>query len=212
MDKTVESMNIYEKMNAIEDKIGTIPKNLTVGTGRYAYKAVAEKDILAAVKEAEKEYRVFSYPVESRVIDSSMLKKDPDEGAKIFVRIERVYRFVNMDNPEEYVDVKGYGDGIDTLDKAPGKATTYADKYALMKAYKIETGDDLDAHASDDLSGHSIYKIKERIEKLITVKMQNGLAMKDLLSGLGINQKQFDAIMKNAFTNINWLEASLKKL
>lgn len=212
MDKTIESMNIYEKMSAIEDKIATIPKNLTVKAGRYTYKAVAEKDVLAAVKEAEKEYRVFSYPVDSRVIDSNMLKKNDEDDAKLFIRMERVYRFLNMDNPDEYVDVKGYGDGVDALDKAPGKAITYADKYALMKAYKIETGDDLDAHASDDLSGHSIYKIKERIGKLITEKMQNGLDMKDMLSDLGISQKQFDQIMKNAFTNINWLEGALRKL
>lgn len=212
MDKPIESMNIYEKMSAIEDKIATIPKNLTVKAGRYTYKAVAEKDVLAAVKEAEKEYRVFSYPVDSRVIDSNMLKKNDEDDAKLFIRMERVYRFLNMDNPDEYVDVKGYGDGVDALDKAPGKAITYADKYALMKAYKIETGDDLDAHASDDLSGHSIYKIKERIEKLITEKIQNGLDMKDMLSDLGISQKQFDQIMKNAFTNINWLEGALRKL
>ena len=201
MDKPIESMNIYEKMSAIEDKIATIPKNLTVKAGRYTYKAVAEK-----------EYRVFSYPVDSRVIDSNMLKKNDEDDAKLFIRMERVYRFLNMDNPDEYVDVKGYGDGVDALDKAPGKAITYADKYALMKAYKIETGDDLDAHASDDLSGHSIYKIKERIGKLITEKMQNGLDMKDMLSDLGISQKQFDQIMKNAFTNINWLEGALRKL
>lgn len=212
MDKPIESMNIYEKMSAIEDKIATIPKNLTVKAGRYTYKAVAEKDVLAAVKEAEKEYRVFSYPVDSRVIDSNMLKKNDEDDAKLFIRMERVYRFLNMDNPDEYVDVKGYGDGVDALDKAPGKAITYADKYALMKAYKIETGDDLDAHASDDLSGHSIYKIKERIEKIISAKLQNGLDMKEMLGGLGISQKQFDQIMKNAFTNINWLEGALRKL
>ena len=43
-----------------------------------------------------------------------------------------------------------YGDGVDTYDKAPGKAMTYADKYALMKAYKISTGDDPDQEASPE--------------------------------------------------------------
>ena len=58
----------------------------------------------------------------------------------IFLRIKTVYRFVNIDNPTEFIDVETFGDGVDSQDKAPGKAMTYADKYALLKAYKIETG------------------------------------------------------------------------
>ena len=64
------------------------------------------------------------------------------------MRMEVTYRFVNIDKPEEIVEVKTFGDGLDTGDKAPGKAMTYADKYALMKAYKLSTGDDPDKDAS----------------------------------------------------------------
>ena len=39
---------------------------------------------------------------------------------------------------------------LDSGDKGDGKAMTYGDKYALMKAYKISTGDDPDAQASVD--------------------------------------------------------------
>lgn len=67
------------------------------------------------------------------------------------MRIETVYRFVNVDKPEEYIDMVSYGDGVDSQDKAPGKAMTYADKYALLKAYKIQTGDDPDANGSGEL-------------------------------------------------------------
>ncbi|MBR3243048.1 MAG: ERF family protein, partial [Parasporobacterium sp.] len=44
-----------------------------------------------------------------------------------------------------------YGDGVDSQDKAPGKAMTYGDKYALLKAYKIITGDDPDQNYSEEL-------------------------------------------------------------
>ena len=66
------------------------------------------------------------------------------------MRLETAYRFINMDKPEEFIDIDTYGDGLDTGDKAPGKAMTYADKYALMKAYKISTGDDPDKEASPE--------------------------------------------------------------
>ena len=66
------------------------------------------------------------------------------------MRVETTYRFVNIEDPNEFVDIKTYGDGIDSVDKAPGKAMTYGDKYALLKAYKIITGDDPDQKASED--------------------------------------------------------------
>lgn len=205
-------MNIYEKMSAITAEIKRIPKNLTVGTGKNQYKAVAEGDILAVVKDAEKKYKVFSYPHSHKIVDSRTLvtKNDYGEKESQFVRIEAVYRFVNMEDPKEFVDVNAFGDGVDSLDKAPGKATTYADKYALMKAYKVETGEDTDCGASDDLLGHDIWKIKQRVEQIITAKLQSGLSQDEIIARAGLNRKQFDACM-NAFQNVAALEAKMKK-
>ena len=47
----------------------------------------------------------------------------------------------------------GYGHGIDSQDKAPGKATTYALKYALLYTFMVATGkiDDADSTHSDDI-------------------------------------------------------------
>lgn len=206
-------MNIYEKMSAITAEIKRIPKNLTVGTGKNQYKAVAEGDILAVVKDAEKKYKVFSYPHSHKIVDSRTLATKNYYGEKEsqFVRIEAVYRFVNMEDPKEFVDVNAFGDGVDSLDKAPGKATTYADKYALMKAYKVETGEDTDCGASDDLLGHDIWKIKQRVEQIITAKLQSGLSQDEIIARAGLNRKQFDACM-NAFQNVAALEAKMKKV
>ena len=45
---------------------------------------------------------------------------------------------------------------------------------------------------ADDLDFHSILKIKERLEKLITLKMQNGLSLKEIATGTGIGQEDED--------------------
>ena len=152
-------MNVYQKMSAITQEIATIAKNLMVGEGRNQYKAVSEADVLAAVKPVEAKHGIYSYPVQRRVIDSGEMvtvkeyKGDKSEIRRLYLRVETVYRFVNMDNPEEYIEITTFGDGVDTQDKAPGKAMTYSDKYALLKAYKIQTGDDPDANASEPLGG-----------------------------------------------------------
>lgn len=53
-------------------------------------------------------------------------------------------RFVNIDNPDDCIDVMSFGYGIDDQDKGAGKAMSYAVKYALLKTLGLETGDDPD--------------------------------------------------------------------
>ena len=149
-------MNIYEKLAAITSELNAVAKNLMVGEGRSSYKAVSEADVLAAVKPLEQKYKVYSYPLSRKVIDSDIIttKKvyngQESEISNFFMRVETVYRFVNTEDPADYVDITTYGDGVDSNDKAPGKAMTYGDKYALLKAYKIITGDDPDQNRSDE--------------------------------------------------------------
>lgn len=195
----METMNIFQKMSLVTDRIKTVPKNITVGVGNAQYKAVSEKDILAVVKDAEKEFGIFSYPSNRKVILDNEFKTTNSKGYEVtnrFVRVETTYRFVNMDKPEEFIEVIAYGDGLDTGDKAPGKAVTYSDKYALMKAYKIETGDEVDATPSDPLAGHDILKVKERIEKTITDKMAKGASLADIASKLGLDEKKFSGMLQ----------------
>lgn len=152
MAKEIEQMNIFEKMSNITREIPTVGKNLEVGFGQNKYKAVSEADVLRAVKDVESKYRVYSYPFDRQIVDSGEIENA--KGTKqLFERIRIVYRFVNMDKPEEYIDTISFGDGIDTQDKSVGKAMTYGDKYALLKAYKIATGEDPDQEASVPLNG-----------------------------------------------------------
>lgn len=149
-------MNIYEKLLNITNEIATVNKNLVVGEGKSQYKAVGEADVLKAVKELEFKHKIYSYPKERRIVDSQILlteksyKDEITKSTKQFLRVETVYRFVNVEKPEEFIDVTTYGDGLDTQDKAPGKAMTYSDKYALLKAYKMITGDDPDQNISTE--------------------------------------------------------------
>ena len=147
----IKEMNILEKHSNKTNEISSVNKNLTVGQGKSAYKAVGEADILKAVKELEFKYRVYSYPVNREVLESTMYTTTNEYGEKnnIFSRIKTTYRFVNIDKTEEYIETITFAEGIDTQDKGSGKAMTYADKYALMKSYKIITGEDPDQNPSE---------------------------------------------------------------
>ncbi len=205
-----KEMNIWERMAAISAEIKSVEKRQEVGFGNNKYKAAVEADVLKPVKEAEAKFRVFSYPADHEIVSQGELGAG-GEKAKQFIRIKVKYVFVNLDSPEQVVSVVSYGDGVDSLDKAPGKAMTYADKYALMKAYKMVTGDDPDQNASDDLEGHDIHKIKERFDRLMTQKIKGGRSEDEIISAMGITKKQFEAYMKS-FQNVAALEAKLRKV
>lgn len=154
----IQGLNIYQRLLRATSEIERVAKNLKVDVRRgKSYKAVAEADVLEAVKPIEEAFGIYSYPVKRTVIkDETYTTKSTYDGnesekTSFFLRLEVVYRFVNVDKPEEFIDITTYGDGVDTQDKAPGKAMTYADKYALLKAYKIQTGDDPDAEPSGEL-------------------------------------------------------------
>ena len=184
--------NIYKKMSAITAELTAVAKNLNVGIGQSAYKAVGEADVLAAVKPLEEKHGVYSYPYSRKIVEADLVTTTSEYQGKVtektnrYLRIETVYRFVNIDNPEEYIDITTYGDGIDSQDKAVGKAMTYSDKYALLKAYKIITGEDPDQFKSEE--GKTEKKLTNREKVIITAK-ERGIDVKELAKDYGLSSK-----------------------
>jgi hypothetical protein len=65
------------------------------------------------------------------------------------IRFEARYRFdvVNADEPADRLTVEIEAHAIDHGDKAPGKALSYAKKYAVLKLLDIETGEEEEGRA-----------------------------------------------------------------
>ena len=167
----MSELNIFQRMSAITAELRTVAKNLNVETSKgNGYKAVGEVDVLNAVKPLEEKYGVYSYPCSREIIESAMLESESTYNGKttkkttFFERIKTVYRFVNIDNPKDFIETVTFAEGIDSQDKGSGKAMTYSDKYALLKSYKISTGDDPDQNASEEVS-YSKYKKDKLFER-----------------------------------------------
>ena len=185
--------NIYQRMSEVTIKISKVAKNLEVGEGKNQYKAVGEADVLKAVKPIEAECGIYSYPANRRIVKEAEYMRKSEWNGKVtermnlFMRIETVYRFVNVDNPEEYIEIVGYGDGIDSQDKAPGKAMTYSDKYALLKAYKIQTGDDPDQSESEELKNPEPKKPTKKSEPVVKADADDIKTIKELLEATNVD-------------------------
>ena len=186
--------NIFQRMSAITAELQTVAKNLDVSTGKgKAYKAVSERDIIDAVKPIEAKHGVYSYPCDRVVLESQTLETATDYGTKttFMTRIMTTYRFVNVDNPNDFIETVTFAEGIDPQDKGSGKAMTYADKYALMKAYKISTGDDPDQTASEETS-----YTKKRVERA-SERVVNEITPMCSRCGATISEREHDYSARN---------------
>ena len=188
-----KKLNIYQKMLKATEKISKVAKNLKVDINKSAsYKAVSEADVLEAVKPIEIELGIYSYPVKREIIETNILDTVKEyngnrtESKQLFMRLEVTYRFVNVDNPQDYIDIITY------------------DKYALLKAYKIQTGEDPDKEGSGDLKG--IKKTNES-KKIVKATASQIETMKKLYSEEEL-QKALTLVKKAKLEDMTVYEAS----
>lgn len=118
-----------------------------------------------------------------------------------------------MDMPLMNGSIVVYDDTLNQLRIANCHARAFVKGVAIRTGlgFRLWVNDKDTDPAPDDLSGHSIYAIKERVERLITAKEQRGLEHRDLLTVLGLNDKQFKTLMAS-FDNIAVLEKKLSAL
>lgn len=138
------SLNLYQRINEVRKEISYVQKDKSVSTGSGgSYKAVTHDQVTAMVRTHMVKHGIVSYPV---LVESQSMPKEVDanmQTAKQF-RYEATYdfNFVNMDDPNDKIVIRIQAHAMDNADKAPGKAISYAKKYALLKLFEIETGED----------------------------------------------------------------------
>jgi len=132
----MEEMNIYKRMHSVMKAVGYVQKEEKKVNGQYTF--VSHDAVTAKIRPALIENGIITVP---RVV------RWAQDGNRTEANVE--VDFVNIDKPEEKITVPMFGFGIDPQDKGPGKAISYAVKYALLKAFSLETGDDPEKDAID---------------------------------------------------------------
>lgn len=137
-------LNLMQRINEVRKSIDYIQKDKSVSAGAGgSYKAVTHDQVTAMVRDHMVKHGIVSYPV---LVSSQSLPKEVDANmvtAKQF-RYEATYdfHFVNIDDSKDEIVIRIESHAMDNGDKAPGKALSYAKKYAILKLFEIETGED----------------------------------------------------------------------
>ena len=122
--------NVHQRLAAAMADVSYIQKEKKQGMN---YTIVSHDAVTAKVRPVLLQHGIVYYPVRCEHVHSG-------NRAECAMTV----RFVNLDEPTDFFDVPTFGYGIDPQDKGPGKAMSYAVKYALLKALGLETGDDPD--------------------------------------------------------------------
>lgn len=154
----MELKEITKAIIEVMKDVRNIEKKMNVGTGKSSYKAISDSMVRSEVKDAMTENGLAIVPTEVNATTQVDRWEEADQynngsmktKQSIFTQAHTKYRLLHTSG--EYIDVAGYGQGVDTQDKGAGKATTYALKNTLLDLFLIIKGEDMDTdstHSND---------------------------------------------------------------
>jgi len=158
-DQVLEArkINLHQSMVRVMQEVKNIDKAMTVGSGNYSYKGVADKDVKQLIGQSMAANGLTCVPIEIKPTVTINTWEEEYNGKtkqkqSVFTEILAKYRITHADTGET-IDIVGYGHGQDTMDKSAGKATTYALKNALLYSFLVPTGaiDDTDKSHSKEV-------------------------------------------------------------
>lgn len=163
----MSELNIYQRINKVMQEVKYAQKDANV----QGYRAITHDQVVATARQAFVNHGVVITP--SQVHGNF---DEPVNGSKMRLYTGGyVISFVNMDKPEEKIDVTIEAHALDNGDKAPGKCLTYATKSAVLKVLWLETGENDESRAKDTETVN-----QEQVDKLLEVANLSGMTEDDV--------------------------------
>lgn len=131
-DKT---LNIYQRIHAIMAEVGRVEKDGTVKIGSSGYDYISHDAVTATIRGSFLRHGVMVIPT----VSGSVVNGNRTE-------LTISVKFVNIDQPDDAIEIETLGFGVDQSDKGPGKAFSYAVKYAYLKLLMLNSADDIEAN------------------------------------------------------------------
>jgi hypothetical protein len=166
----MSELNIYQRLNKVREAVKYIQKDAKV----QSYRAITHDMVTSEVRPHLIEHGII---VELNQLTAELRDtgKATSNGTPFTVYLG-TYKidFVNADDPKDRASVTIGAIAEDQGDKGPGKAVSYATKYALLKILSIETGESDESRQDQKpeyISDDQVIEIKDLIkEKIVDEK------------------------------------------
>lgn len=179
-----EKKNIYQRLHAVMGDVDYVQKEKKNGMN---YSIVSHDAVTAKVRPALHKHGIVYHPSNLRRLQ---------DGNRTEIEID--VTFVNIDDPNDKITVPSLGYGIDGQDKGPGKAISYAVKYALLKALGLETGDDADLDSQDHEPKKKFTREDKMLERDLGYELSLCKTVKDVEDFLSDNKTLPDNLKDSA--------------
>lgn len=182
-------MNIFQKISEVMKAVEYLTKDDKVEFGQTKYKAISEEKVTTEVRKELVKQGIVIIPImqESTVTELIRTDKSVNQRADVHTR----YRIQNIDDVNDFIEVESNGSGVDTQDKAVGKAMTYAYKYMLLRTFAIPTGEDPDKISSAETD----YKMQSEINGEKIISKEKVSALNSAIENNGIKDEVVELIL-----------------
>ena len=143
---------IAKAILAVQKECKGMEKNSRVGSGNYAYDGTKDQDVKEVFNELLTKNGLSMMPID--IDEEHTVSRWTDQYGKqkqqVFCKVKVKYLLLHSSG--ESLTLCGIGHGVDAMDKAAGKATTYAMKNCLLYTFLTPVGkmDDTDTTHSND--------------------------------------------------------------
>lgn len=180
-------MNIYQKLIELKQSVGGFTKDKK----SFGYEYVSGSQVLNKIKDKMNELQMFLYPeVDYNTFTwekHEYLNNKGDQKLDFIVTFKITYKWINAEDPTEFIEVPwlGVGQQAGDIAKAVGTALTYNERYFLLKTFGLPT----DMDDSDNLPDNGAAATLKRkpndakIIELFTLAEEKGLNKAQVLAG-----------------------------
>lgn len=181
--------NIFQRVLAVMAELDYIQKGKKTVNNQYRF--ASHDQVTAAVHPLLVKHGIVVWPsVESYKQDNNRTE------------LALLVQMVNADEPTDSYTMRFLGYGVDPGDKGPGKAVSYAYKYALLKAFNLETGEDSDNDANARYEPEKCLEFDAKISTELSNDKEAKKLADFLAYSAGVMNKHSEDVKRHAL--LNW--------
>lgn len=137
-------MNLFQKLLEVRQTVDGLKKENR--NDHYKFDYVSSTQVLLAVRDKMNELGLLLVPT----VTSANVNMG---GKQLLTELHITYTWIDVENPEDKLEIPWYAQGVDSGEKGPGKAYTYGEKYFLLKFFNIPTDKDDPDSKGDKFDG-----------------------------------------------------------
>lgn len=185
---------------SVMEEVGYVQKERS---DKLSYTFTSEKGLIQALRPAMLRHKIYA-----RVLEIKETRRESYTTTKgtqmVSTLLVGVVRFTHAPSGTS-IDVWATGEGADSGDKSANKAMTGMYKYALVKTFMIESGDDPDATSSEDQERliQDAIAFRKDIKDIFVSKPELQEKFKETMVELGYNNETTDVeLMKKVIKQL----------